>query len=191
MAGEISFARLIASIIPIGIPARYISGEVEHKTMDLLMARSIHRSVIPTHLFFYLAFSIAVQVIALLAGTYTGYLIFSLEIDMQGYIKVAAITYLFFLSVGSISLAISTFQNEKGKAIAKSVSLFVFLYFYDTIIRLNQSLEHLTTYSYFNLFQPGKLLKGQVEFNSGIMFLGVIILISLIIAIHYFNKRDL
>jgi ABC-type transport system involved in multi-copper enzyme maturation permease subunit len=155
------------------------------------MARSIHRSVIPTHLFFYLAFSIAVQVIALLAGTYTGYLIFSLEIDMQGYIKVAAITYLFFLSVGSISLAISTFQNEKGKAIAKSVSLFVFLYFYDTIIRLNRSLEHLTTYSYFNLFQPGKLLKGQVDFNSGIMFLGVIILISLIIAIHYFNKRDL
>ncbi len=178
-------------LIPIGIPARYISGEIEHKTMDLLMARSIHRNVIPTHLFLYLAFALSVQVTALLAGTYAGYLIFSLEIDIQGYMKVAAITYLFFLSVGSISLAISTFQSERGKAIAKSVSLFVFLYFYDTIIRLNQSLEHLTAYSYFNLFQPGKLLKGQVDFAGGIFILGIIIPVFLYLAVLRFNKRDL
>ena len=179
------------SLIPIGIPARYIAGEVEYKTMDILMARSIHRSVIPTHLFFYLVFAIAIQVIALFAGTYAGYQIFSLNLDLQGYIQVAIITYLFFLSIGSISLAISTFQFERGKAIAKSVSLFVFLYFYDTIIRLNQGLEYLTTYSYFNLFQPGKLLKGQIDFVGGIIFLGIIILSFLIISVFYFNRRDL
>ena len=179
------------ALIPIGIPARYIAGEVEYKTMDLLMARSIHRSVIPTHLFIYLVLALALQVIALLAGTYTGYLIFSLEIDIIGYMKVAAMTYLFFLSIGSISLAISTFQYERGKAIAKSVSLFVFLYFYDTVIRLNQALEHLTVYSYFNLFQPGKLLKGQIDFTSGILFLGIIIFAFLFLAVLRFNKRDL
>jgi ABC-type transport system involved in multi-copper enzyme maturation permease subunit len=179
------------SLIPIGIPARYIAGEVEHKTMDLLMARSIHRHVIPTHLFFFLVFALAVQVLALLSGTYTGYLVFSLEIDIQGYIKVTAITYLFFLSIGSISLAISTFQYERGKAIAKSVSLFVFLYFYDTIIRLNQSMEHLTAYSYFNLFQPGKLLKGQLDFTGSIIILSILISVFLCIALLRFSSRDL
>ena len=98
---------------------------------------------------------------------------------------------LFFLSIGSISLAISTFQYERGKAIAISVSLFVFLYFYDTIIRLNQSMEHLTAYSYFNLFQPGKLLKGQIDFTAGIIILGVILFVFLFIAVFRFNKRDL
>ena len=179
------------SLVPIGIPARYIGGEIEYKTMDLLMARSIHRSVIPTHLFIYLVLALAVQVTALLAGTYAGYLIFSLEINIQDYLKVAVITYLFFLSIGSISLAISTFQYERGKAIAKSVSLFVFLYFYDTIVRLNKSLEYLTTYSYFNLFQPGKLLKGQIDFINGVLFLGIVIILFLILAVLNFNKRDL
>lgn len=179
------------SLIPIGIPARYIAGEIENKTMDLLMSRSIHRSIIPTHLFLYLVFALAVQVAALLAGTHLGYLVFSLEIDMQGYIKVAIMTYLFFLSMGSISLAINTFQHERGKAITKSVSLFVLLYFYDTIIRLNQSLEYLTAYSYFNLFQPGKLLKGQLDFNNGIIILSIIILFFLFTSILRYNNRDL
>ncbi len=178
-------------LIPIGIPARYISGEIENKTMDLLMARSIHRNVIPTHLFLYLFFALAVQVTALLAGTYAGYLIFSLEIDIQGYMKVAAITHLFFLSVGSISLAISTFKYERGKAIAKSVSLFVVLYFFDTVIRLNKSLEYLTAYSYFNLFKPGKMLKGEIDFGNTIMVLLLIITIFLGLSIISFNKKDL
>jgi len=179
------------SLIPIGIPARYIAGEIEHKTMDLLMARSIHRSVIPTHLFFFLAFALAVQVLALLTGTYVGYMAFSLKIDIYGYIKVAVMTYLFFLSIGSISLAIGTFQYERGKSIAKSVSLFVFFYFYDTVIRLNQSLEQLTAYSYFNLFQPGKLLKGQLDFTSSCIILSILIPLFLFIAILRFNNRDL
>ena len=179
------------SILPMGIPARYIAGEIEHKTMDLLMARSIHRIVIPTHLYFYLVGALAVQVFALLAGTYVGYLVFSLDIDLRGYVQVAVLTYLFFLSIGSVSLAISTYQVERGKAIAKSVSLFVFLYFYDTIIRLNQSLEYLTTYSFFNLFQPGKLLKGEIDFTIGVIILLIVITLFLCISILRFNNRDL
>jgi ABC-type transport system involved in multi-copper enzyme maturation permease subunit len=179
------------SLIPIGIPARYIAGEVEYKTIDLLMARSLHRSVVPTHLFIFLVFSLAVQVIALLTGTYVGYLVFSLEIEILGYVKVAIITYLFFLSIATISLAISTFQFERGKVIAKSVSLFVFLYFYDTVIRLNQSLEYLTAYSYFNLFQPAKLLKSEIDFVSSLAFLVIIIFVFLFVALLRFNNRDL
>jgi ABC-type transport system involved in multi-copper enzyme maturation permease subunit len=179
------------SLLPIGIPARYIAGEVENKTMDLLLARSLHRSVIPTHLFLSLVIVLIIQAIALFAGTYVGYLIFSLEVNIAGYIRVAIITFLFFLSIGSISLTISAFQFERGKAIAKSVSLFVILYFYDTIIRLNQSLEYLTSYSYFNLFQPGKLLKDEIDFITSVLFLCIITLIFLIIAVIRFNRRDL
>jgi ABC-type transport system involved in multi-copper enzyme maturation permease subunit len=179
------------SLIPMGIPARYIAGEIENKTMDLLMARSLHRSIIPTHLFLFLVFALAIQVVALLAGTYVGYLVFSLEIDLSGYLKVAVLTFLFFLCVGSVSLTISTYQFERGKAIAKAVSIFVLLYFYDTIIRLNQSIEFLTQYSFFNLFQPGKLLKGQLDFLTSVIILLFLIPIFLVISILRFNKRDL
>jgi ABC-type transport system involved in multi-copper enzyme maturation permease subunit len=179
------------SLLPIGLSARYIAGEIENKTFDLLMARSIHRSIIPMQLFIFIMLALAVQIAALFAGTYTGYQLFSLEIDIGGYAKVAALTYFFFVSMGAISLAITTFQNERGKAVAKIVSFFVVLYFYDTVVRLNKSLEHLTTYSYFDLHQPAKLLRGQSNIGSGILILLTITFVFLGVAIFQFNKRDL
>jgi ABC-type transport system involved in multi-copper enzyme maturation permease subunit len=179
------------SILPIGLSARYITAEIENKTMDLLMSRSIHRSVIPGHLFIFLLFALAIQTTALFAGTYTGYLFFDLKINPVEYAKVAMMTFFFFLSMGSFSLAVSTFQNERGKTIAKGVSIFVILYFYDTVIRLNQSLEHLTAYSYFNLYQPSKLLRGQLSIENSLSILVAIIFVFLSIAIIRFNKCDL
>jgi ABC-type transport system involved in multi-copper enzyme maturation permease subunit len=179
------------SLLPIGLPARYIAGEVEHKTMDLLMARSIHRSVIPTHLYIFLIFAMAVQAACLFTGTVAGYFLFDLQIELFGYLRVTFLNFLFFLSMGAAAMAITVFQNERGKAIARTVSLFVIFYFFDTIIRLNQSLEYLTAYSYFNLYQPGKLLQGQLNLGSSSLILLTIILVFLFVSIWRFNRRDL
>ena len=67
----------------------------------------------------------------------------------------------------------------------------VILYFYDTIIRLNTSLEYLTSYSYFNLYQPGKLIRGQIDAGISILILIIIIVLFLLLAIFRFNRRDL
>jgi ABC-type transport system involved in multi-copper enzyme maturation permease subunit len=179
------------SLLPIGLSARYIAGEIEYKTFDLLMARSIYRSIIPMQLFIFIILALSIQIAALFAGTYAGYQLFSLEIDIGGYAKVAVLTLFFFISMGAISLAITTFQNERGKAVAKTVSFFVVLYFYDTVVRLNNSLEHLTIYSYFDLHQPAKLLRGQSDISSSILILVTITMVSLGVAILHFNKRDL
>lgn len=179
------------SLLPIGLSARYIAGEVENKTFDILLTRSVPRSVIPTHLFTFITMALIFQSIALFSGTALGYILFDLQIDLGEYAKVTLITFLFFLSMGSIAMAISTFQWERGKALSITVSLMVLLYFYDTIIRLNTSLEHLISYSYFNLYQPGKLIRGQIDAGISILFLVIIIVLFLLLSIFRFNQRDL
>ena len=179
------------SLLPIGLSARYIAGEVENKTFDILLSRSISRSVIPSHLFAFIAVALFILSIALFSGTAFGYLLFDLEIDLKDYAQVSVITFLFFLSIGALALAISSFQSERGKAISKTVSLIVVLYFYDTVIRLNTSLEHLTSWSYFNLYQPAKLIRGQINFQLTIFYLMMIITAFLILSIIRFNRRDL
>lgn len=179
------------SLMPISISSRYIAGETEHKTIDLLLSRSFHRSVVPTHLFLFLVFAIAIQSLSLYAGTMLGYYLFSLNIDLYGYFKVVSVTFNFFLSMGAISLFISIFHREKGKAIARTVSFFVLLYFYDTVIRLNKSLEFLTDYSYFNLYQPGKLLRGQADISTILILLIIITCLFFSLSVYRFTKSDL
>ena len=155
------------------------------------MVRSIPRSIVPTQLFIFISIALSIQITALFAGTYAGYQLFSLEIDIIGYAKVAILTFFFVVSMGAISLAITAFQNERGKAVAKTVSFFVVLYFYDTIVRLNSSLENLTSYSYFELHQPAKLLRGQLDIGYSMLILLMIIIVCLGVAIFQFNRRDL
>jgi ABC-type transport system involved in multi-copper enzyme maturation permease subunit len=179
------------SLLPLSIPARYISGEIENKTVDLFLTKPINRSTIPIHIFIFLLISIALQSLALFMGTYLSYIFFSLNINIQFYFRVIVVTYLFFVSMGSVAMIIAVNQKERGKALAKSVGLFVILYFLDTIIRLNISLSHLTSFSYFNLFQPGKLLRGEVNFEITIFVLLLIVLIFWILSVSVFSKKDL
>lgn len=179
------------SLLPINIPARYISGEIESKTMDLFLTKPIKRNVIPTSLFIFLAVVMLLQTIALYFGTYLGYRLFSLDIDIHLYFKISVTIYLFFLSMGMVSMMIAISQNERGKAIAKSVSLFIVLFFFDTIIRLNKSLENLTSYSDFNLYQPGKLIRGEGDFWGTVMVLLILIIVFWVLSIILFKKRDL
>lgn len=179
------------SLLPLNIPARYISGEIENKTMDIFLTKSIKRSTIPLHIFIFLAITMAMQSLALFTGTYLSYLLFSLDIDIHSYFRVVVVTYLFFVSMGCVAMFIAVWQKEKGKALAKSVGLFVILYFFDTIIRLNTSLVYLTSYSYFNLFQPGKLLSGEVNFEVSVLILLITIFLFWALTISTFNKKDM
>jgi len=88
------------AFMQISIPARYIAGEIEFKTFDILLTKPIKRFIIP---------------------------------------------------------------------LSKAIGLFVFLYFFDTIIKLSKSLENFSSYSYFQLYQPGKIVQNQADATSCIL----------------------
>ena len=128
---------------------------------------------------------------AMFLGTIAGDFYFDLQINIADYGKAAFVGFVFFLSMGSAGIAISTFQIEKGKALSKTIGLIVFLYFFDTIIKLSKSLENLSSYSYFQLYQPGKIVQNQADPGICILISLFIIGVFFIIGIIQFNRRDL
>ena len=179
------------SFFQISIPARYIAGEIELKTFDILLTKPIKRVTIVLSIIGFLTIALALQFTAMLMGTLAGDVCFDLKVDLADYARVAMVGFVFFLSMGAVATAIATFQAEKGKTLSKVIGLFVFLYFFETIIKLSKSLQSLSSYSYFQLYQPGKLILGEAA-------TGICILISLGIAIGFFgisiiqfNRRDL
>jgi ABC-type transport system involved in multi-copper enzyme maturation permease subunit len=179
------------SFFPISIPTRYISQEIEMKTFDLIFSKPLQRFQIPVQIFIFLVLTLASQMTAIFCGTVMGYIKFNLNITLLDYVKTAITGYFFYLSMGSIALAISTFFNERGRATAIIIGLFVTLYFFDTVIRLNESLQFLHNYSYFQLYQPGKIVLGQISAKNCIMITFLISVMFFSITLIRFNRRDL
>lgn len=179
------------AFLPISIPARYISGEIENKTFDILLSKPINRWVIPTHLFLFMVISTNLLFAGMLLGTYLGSICFDLPVNLITHIKICLMGIFFYSSMAAISLAIASMSRERGKALSRIISLVVVLYFYDTIIRMAESLEYLTAYNYFQLYQPTKFVLGEVSLSLSILISMAITIIFFAFAIAKFNRRDL
>jgi len=177
--------------LPISLPTRYLTGEIEQKTFDLLLSHPIKRFVIPVQIFLIIIIALFLQITAMFLGTWIAYLRFDLNINILDYARAAVAGYFFYLSSAALALAISSFHNERGKALSRIMGIIVFLYFCDTIFKINKSFEYLLSYSYFQLYQPGKLVLNQVNAGNCILISLLLTLICLVISIWQFNHRDL
>jgi len=178
-------------LLPLSIPARYITGEVELRTFDILLTKPIKREMIPVSIFLFLFVVLFFYLLAMFLGTVTGSILWELSINVLDYGVVGLTGLFFFLSFGTLSIAFSSFQVERGKALAKIISIVVFLYFFDTIVKLSKTLEFLIPYSYFQLYQPGKIVTGEYNPLLSISITLVFIIGLLLIGIRKFKKRDL
>jgi ABC-2 type transport system permease protein len=179
------------SLLPISIPARYLAGEVENKTFDLLLVTGIRRSVVITHLFAFIFTGLLLIVSAMFSATLWINEIYGLNMNFKHLTLTALCAFLFFLHMGSITLALSTFHNERGKMLSHGIAFFIVLYFFDTIIRISDKTAFLLKYSYFQLFQPSKLILGQMNTNVIIVVDLIIIATTFTLALVQFNRRDI
>ncbi|MFC2088110.1 ABC transporter permease subunit [Calditrichota bacterium] len=177
--------------LPLSIPARYIAGEIELRTFDILLTKPIKRELIPVAVFLFLYLILLFHLFSMFLGTVAGSYLWDMSINIVDYGIVSLIGLFFFLSLGTLSIAYSSYQVERGKALAKTISIVVFLYFFDTIVKLSKTLEFLIPYSYFQLYQPGKMVTSEYSPLLSISISLIFIIGLLSIAIRKFKKRDL
>ncbi len=177
--------------LPLSIPARYIAGEIELRTFDVLLTKPIQREKIPITIFLFLFLILLFHTTAMFLGTVVGSIFWDLSAGVLDYAMISLTGLFFFLSLGTLSIAYSSFQAERGKALAKTISIVVFLYFFDTIVKLSKTLEFLIPYSYFQLYQPGKIVTGEHNPVLSIAISLIFIIGLLLIGIRKFKKRDM
>jgi ABC-type transport system involved in multi-copper enzyme maturation permease subunit len=177
--------------LPISLPSRYLAGEIEQKTFDILLSYPIYRFVIPIHIFLFITIALLLQIAAMFIGTWIAYLKFELNINIFDYVRAALTGYFFYLSSTALALAISSFHNERGKSLSRIIGLIVFLYFCDTIFKINKSLEPFLAFSYFQLYQPGKLVLNQINTGNCILVSLLLTIFFFSVALWQFTRRDL
>jgi len=185
------FIMIILSFLPVSMASRYLAGEVENHTFDIFLTKAIRRNLIPGNLFIFLLIALFFQVCAMLAGMWIAYLYFNLEINFSDYVYVALTAYAFYVSMAAGAIAISSFFSERGKSLAVIIGTLITFYFFDSIIRLNESLSFLRQFSYFQLYQPTELIRGLKSVSHSILISSLISVICLLISLLNFRRRDI
>jgi ABC-type transport system involved in multi-copper enzyme maturation permease subunit len=179
------------AFLPISLPTRYISGEIENRNFDIVLTKPVSRWVIPTQLFFFITVSLAIVMMGLYLGTLVGSFFFDIDLSLSTYFKISLTGYFFYLNMAAIALAVACWNHEKGKALARVIAIIVVFYFFDVIIRMLPEWEYLTTYSYFQLYQPTQLTLGKVSYLSSVLISICIMAVFFTISVIQFNRRDL
>ena len=179
------------AFLPISLPARYISGEIENRTFDIILTKPVSRWIIPVQLFLFLAISLGILNIGLFLGTWIGTKLFTIDLPMFTYFKISVTGYLFYLNMAAIAMAVACWNHEKGKTLARMIAIIVAFYFFDVIIRMLPEWDYLTAYSYFQLYQPTQLTLGNASYLVSGLICVLIVIIFFTISLIQFNKRDL
>jgi len=178
------------AFLPISLPARYISGEIENRTFDIILTKPVSRWIIPTYILLFIIISLAFVMTGLYLGTLIGSMVFDINLSLFTYFKISITGYFFYLNMAAIAMAVACWNHEKGKALARMIAIVVAFYFFDVIIRMLPEWEYLTAYSYFQLYQPTQLTLGNASyFVSGLISI-LIVIVFFIVSIIQFNKRD-
>jgi len=183
----------ILIFIPVSIASRYITTEIENRSIEILTLRLNPRYRIITTQYLFIVFMISLIYLAMFIGSMTGKYSSGLssEIDEILILKIAGIGFLFFSALAAIITFITSLFSERSLAFSWSIGVVLFLFVYDALIRLWEQAYFLKPYSLFNWYQPVSISTQNYAFATGIPVLISLNLIFLYLAIRHFNKRDL
>ncbi len=181
---------VMAIALAIGFANYCFAGEVEKGTAEILLSQPLSRlKIFVTRYLAGLSFLaiftfISVFAIIPLAKMHGA------SVDSSKIAFFALISFLFVWAVYGLAMLASSFFSEKGKAAFTVSGILVVMYVLNIISGLKESLKDLQYLSFFNYYQPAKVIdKGQVENLTVIVFISVAIIASLLAAL-WFNRRD-
>ena len=179
--------------ISVSIASRYITAEIEHRSIELLALRLFPRYKIIVTQYVFIVFMIFMIFLGMFCGTVAGkhFTNMTSEINVIMISKIIGTGILFFSAIGAIVTFIATKTNERGLALAWSIGVLLFLFVYDAIIRLWEQADFLKPYSLFNWYQPVNIATKNYNFIVGITLLVFLNVFFLSMAIRSFKKRDL
>jgi len=182
---------LILGILVGFISASLISKEIEGKTIDLFMSNPVSRKQIVFEKYLGLVPMILIINIATLVTVYGITLAINEEINPVYLVMTHAASIPYFLAIMSIGLLVSVIIDEKMKASIIMISIVVGMFIFESISLMVPDYESMGYISLTHYYNPYDILKaGEVD-GTGIVTLIAISIVCLILAMLYFERRDI
>ncbi len=173
------------------LTASFLAGEIEMKTIDLLLAQPVTRVRLVIDRYATLIPLIVLMALAMLAGIFVGTKYMNIDASYQWFAYALALMGLFMLAFGAISLFVSAVLNDGRTAAIASLGLLIVMYFMETIGQSVEKLEIIRSLSLFHYARYSEILVfHDLSFgNLAVMIAVTIVFIGL--AVLAFRRRDI
>ncbi|KXB02851.1 hypothetical protein AKJ43_00310 [candidate division MSBL1 archaeon SCGC-AAA261D19] len=185
------FWMLILAIIFSYIAASLISKEIEGKTMDILLSNPIPRYRIVLEKFLGLISLVLIVNFATMATVHGITLAIGEELEFFNLLTTHILSIPYFLAIISLGILVSTIVDKKIKASMVVMAIVIGSYIFESVSLLAPDYEKLGLISLTHYFNPAKtLLEGNIDI-IGTIILIIISTSFLLIAMGYFERRDI
>ncbi len=183
----------ILAFVPVAIAGRFISAEMEGRSIELLALRIFPRSklVITTWLYTLLAHILLFT--AMMSGTLAGQAFTGLSdgLTVGLILKIILTGLLFFTAVNSMVTFGATLFDNRGRAMAWSIGFLLIAFIFDALVKVWEQAAFLKNYSLFHWYQPVDIINGKYDFTTGSIVLLLLTLFFLGAAMVHFSRRDM
>ena len=183
----------ILSFVPVAIAGRFITAELEGRSIELLAIRLFPRSrlIFSTWLYIFLAHVLLFT--AMMGGTLAGQALTGLDDGLAGglILKIIMSGQLFFTAINSIMVFSATLFDNRGRAMAWGIGFLLIAFIFDALVKVWEQAAFLKNYSLFHWYQPVDIVNGKYDFSTGIPVLTLLTLFFLGAAVFHFSRRDM
>jgi ABC-2 type transport system permease protein len=173
------------------LTASFLAGEIEMKTIDLLLAQPVTRVRLVIDRYATLIPVVVLLVLALIAGVFIGTKYMNIDASYQWFAFALAFMGLSMLAFGAISLFVSAVLSDGRIAAMGSLGLLIVMYFMETV---GQSVESLGIIRSFSLFHYARYSDILVLHDVGLGNVAVLLAVTVVflgLAVLAFRRRDI
>lgn len=171
--------------------ASFIAGEIEDKTIDILLANPISRTRVLLEKYAALMIMVALVNITIFAGVLAGiyYIGEDISIAWVAYTHILALPFL--LAMGSYSTLISAVLDDSRKAFSIGFGILIGSFIIDSVSMMSEKYADVGKFTLFYYYDAGKILvHHEINWNHAIILCAVAVVL-LVIAVLWFRRRDI
>jgi ABC-2 type transport system permease protein len=173
------------------LTASFLSGEIEMKTIDLLLAQPVTRLRLVIDRYAALIPMIILLVLTLLSGVYIGTKYMNIEASYQWFAYALAFMGVFMLAFGAISLFVSAVLSDGRTAAIVSLGLLFVMYFMETVGQSVEALGVIRSFSLFHYAQYSNILVYHDLSPGNLVVMIAVAIVFLALAVFAFRRRDI
>jgi ABC-2 type transport system permease protein len=173
------------------LAAMFLSGEIDHKTLDLLLAQPVRRGRLILARYAALGVTVAVLMAAMLAGTVAGVKALNIETSIPWLAYTIGYMGVLTLAFGAISLFISAIMSDGRRAALTSLGIMVVMYFMETVGSVVDLLGPIRYLSLFHYARYNEMLMTRTLSPVDIGVMLAVAVVFLALATYMFRRRDI
>jgi ABC-2 type transport system permease protein len=171
--------------------ASLVAGEIEDKTIDLLLANPVSRTRVLLEKFAALAGMIFLVNIVLLVGVLAGAQYIQEDMNVTWLVYTHILLMPFLLAVGSYATLLSVVFDDARKAFSIGFGILMGSFMVDSISLMSETYAVIGKVTLFHYFDPGKvLIFHEIDWGAQVTLLTVAVIL-LGVAVVWFKKRDI